>query len=336
MIYPKFIQENDIIGVCAPSMGLACKIKQNRLDSAIKHLNKHKIKIIETKHVRHDKHGRSCSAQKRAEEFMELVTNKDITAIICATGGDFLLEILPYLNLEKITKNVKWIQGYSDPTSLLYLITTKLDIATSYSYNIGGFGSYNWHHTVEDNLNILSGKQTKQTSLDKYEKEAFEEITGLENYNLDSTVVWKSFNKEISITGRLIGGCIDILTELLGTPYDYTKNFIDKYQNDGIIWYFDNCELTCEDLTRTLWKFKECGWFNHTKAILFGRSACEDSYYNTSFQDTLKNSLESLNIPIIYDMDFGHIPPRLTMINGALTTINYKDGKGSIIYEDLK
>ena len=333
MKYPNFIQEFNTIGVCAPSMGLSHPIKQNKLNCAIKHFSEYNIKIIETKHVRCGNLGRSCDAKTRAKEFMELINNKVVNGIIMATGGDFLIEILPYLNYEDISNNIKWIQGYSDPTSILYLITTKLDIATIYSHNISGFGMKNWHHTIKNNFDILMGKNIIQNSLDKYEKNSLEEVTGLEEYNLDTNVLWKSFNTNVNISGRLIGGCIDILTELLGTPYDYTNEFIERYKNDGIIWYFDNCELSCEDLTRTLWKFKECGWFKHCKGILFGRSLCENSYYDISFSNTLKYSLDDLNIPIIYDMDFGHIPPRLTMINGALAHIQFNNNKGSICYE---
>lgn len=333
MIYPSFLKENDTIGVCAPSMGLAHPIKQNKLECAIKHFNEFKINVIETKHVRCANIGRSCDAKIRAQEFMELINNSNIKAIITATGGDFLLEILPYINFNDIQNNPKWIQGYSDPTSLLYIITTKLDIATIYGHNISGFGMAIWHKSIKQNFDILSGKNILQTNFEKYEKNSLEEITGLEEYNLDTKVEWKSFDNEVNITGRLIGGCIDLITELCGTPYDYTNNFINRYKDDGIIWYFDNCELSCEDLTRTLWKFKECGWFHHTNGILFGRSLCEHSYYNISFKETLKSSLGELNIPIIFDMDFGHIPPRNTMINGAFTHIKYKDGKGSIEYE---
>ena len=333
MIYPNFIKENNTIGVCAPSMGLSIPIKQNKLNCAIEHFNKYNIKVIETNHVRCNELGRSCDAKTRAKEFMELINNKNINGIIMATGGDFLIEVLPYLKFDEIASNPKWIQGYSDPTSILFTVTTKLDIATSYSHNMSGFGMNEWHYTIKNNLDILTGKNIIQNSLDRYEKNSLEEITGLESYNLDTEVKWKSFNDSVDIKGRLIGGCIDILTEILGTPYDYTLDFIERYKNDGIIWYFDNCELTCEDLTRTLWKFKECGWFKYTKAILFGRSLCETSYYDVSFSDTLKNSLSDLNIPIIYDMDFGHIPPRLTMINGAIAHITYQDNKGSIEYE---
>ena len=52
--------------------------------------------------------------------------------IMAATGGDFLFDILPHLNPSIIQENIKWIMGASDPTGLVYPITTKYDIATLY------------------------------------------------------------------------------------------------------------------------------------------------------------------------------------------------------------
>ena len=44
--------------------------------------------------------------EKRAKEFMELIKNKDVNIIFTAKGGDFLLEILPYIDFEEIKKNL--------------------------------------------------------------------------------------------------------------------------------------------------------------------------------------------------------------------------------------
>ena len=33
---------------------------------------------------------------------------------------------------------------------------------------------------------------------------------------------------EIETSGRCIGGCLDVLKDLFGTPYDTTKQFLDK------------------------------------------------------------------------------------------------------------
>lgn len=51
---------------------------------------------------------------------------------MCASGGEFLLEILPYIDFDLLKNNPKFVCGFSDPTGLLYPITTKCDIATIY------------------------------------------------------------------------------------------------------------------------------------------------------------------------------------------------------------
>ena len=335
MIYPKFIEEKALIGVTAPSNGITKKEKLYRLDSAIKKLSEQGFNIKETSNVRTSIKGKSSDSKTQAKELLELFQDKDVTSIICASGGDFLLEILPYIDFNIIKKNPKWLQGYSDPTSLLYIITTTLDIATIYSNNFCAFGMNPWHKSLSDNLEILKGNLIKQTSFDKYENTYQDYIIGDEPYLLTEPVYWKNLNNEeiIEVTGRIIGGCIDCLNDLFGTRFDNTINFIEKYKDDGIIWYFDNCELSNDQLIRTLWKFKNHGYFNHTKGIIFGRSAKVSSYYDISLEDALKHSLNDLNIPIIIDTDIGHIAPRITIINGSIATITSTKGKGSISFK---
>ncbi len=192
-----------------------------------------------------------------------------------------------------------------------------------------------WHESLENNWDILEGNILEQNSFDYYESMGKEEITGLEEYHLDTPVYWKNLNDEekIEMKGRMIGGCIDIITELFGTRFDKTKEFIKKYKDDGIIWYFDNCELSMEDLVRTLWKFKDNGWFQYSKGIIFGRSACCVSNSGLTLKSAVKRVMKDTNIPIILDADFGHVPPRMTIINGAYATITSKDGKGTIRFE---
>ena len=54
------------------------------------------------------------------------------------------------------------------------------------------------------------------------------------------------------------------------------------------------------------------------------------SLYNKTFKETVLSQLKDLNIPIIIDIDIGHISPRMTIINGAIAKITSKSGKGQI------
>ena len=335
MIYPTFIKKGDTIGISAPSNGITRKVKVRELNMAIQKLNEKGYQILEAPHVRFNLDCASSDARTRALELESLYKNQDVKAIICATGGEFLLEMLSYFDFSVVKNNIKWLQGYSDPTGLLFTITTNYDIATIYGHNFVGFGMDPWHESIENNLKILEGDLILQKSFSMYEGEWVERVLGTEEYTLDTPVYWKNLNGEekIEIEGRMIGGCIDIITELFGTRFDKTKEFIEKDKEDGIVWYFDNCELSSEDLVRTLWKFKDNGWFNHCNGIIFGRSACHESNFGISIEEAIKRVLGDTNIPIIIDADFGHVPPRMTIINGGYAIITSKNGKGTIKFE---
>lgn len=335
MIYPEFIRERDIIGVSAPSAGLTEPLRINTLNNAVKKFEEKGYKILLTPNVRKNEDGVSSSATIRSLELASLYQNKDVKAIICAKGGEFLVEMLSCFDFSVVQKNIKWLQGYSDPTGLLFTITTNLDIATIYGSNFAGFGMDTWHESLENNLDILEGKLLMQKSFLKYESMRVDMVTGREGYHLDTPVYWKTLNqgKEVSFKGRIIGGCIDIITELFGTRFDKTKEFIEKYKGDGIIWYFDNCELSMEDMVRTLWKFKDNGWFQYTTGIIFGRSATNYSNMGITLEDALNRVLGDLDLPIIIDADIGHVPPRMTIINGAYTMVYCKDGKGTLEFQ---
>ena len=149
MIYPEFLKENDFIGITAPSAGVGCKLES--FEKSLNSLNKSGFNIIETENVRKDSFV-SSTALERANQIDKLVNDDKVKMVLSATGGDFLIEILPLLNLDNIAKNPKWFMGYSDPTTLLYLITTKLDIATLYGVNAGSFDQTVLHESLKNNI----------------------------------------------------------------------------------------------------------------------------------------------------------------------------------------
>lgn len=325
MLYPKFLEKNDIIGITAPSQGVGNNLKS--FEKSLNNLRKYGYNIKETESVR-NKGITSTTGEKRSVELDELITDKNVKMIICASGGDFLVDMLPFVNWDNIRKNPKWIMGYSDPTALLYITTTKLDIATLYGCNAGSFDQTNLHDCLKNNLKILSGNILEQKSFKLYQKNWLEETDG---YNLTEPVYWESLNaEEIDITGRIIGGCLDCLKDLIGTPYDCTKTFIEKYKEDGIIWYFDVCELSVEVFYRTLFQMKEAGWFKYMKGMIVGRVAIPSCFYkDLSYQGALKKLFP--NIPLIFNADIGHVPPKMTVINGSMACIRCKNGEGVLI-----
>jgi len=335
MRYPEFIKSGDTIGVTAPSDGLKNDVDFIRFVRAAKKLEELGIHTLETKNVRQSIKSRSSSGKERAEQFMELWENPEISAIVSAKGGDFLCEMLPYLDFERLKKNPKWFQGYSDNTGIEFTLTTLSDIASIYCNNYGDFGMEDWHPAVENNYQILSGNLLEQKNFTMCEDNFYDKVTGAEGYNLTKEVQWRNIrgNEPVSMNGRLLGGCLDVLLALCGTKYDGVNNFAKKYQEDGIVWFLESFNLSGELLLLGLWQLKEAGWFENAKGFVFGRPCFFNTFTDTTYDEAVMSVLGEYNVPIILDADIGHRLPQFTMINGALGKVSLAHGIGSLTME---
>lgn len=342
MIYPANLEKGFNIGVTATSSGNEDEVDFRRLDNAIKNFEGYGYPVITTPNVRRDDtKGRSSDAMTRAKELLDLIKDPNIRTIIAAGGGDYLVEMLPFVDFMVIKDNPKWVQGFSDTTGLTFTITTNLDIATIYSYNFGTFGMGNWHRSLSDNLHILEGNDIIQSSFDLYQDGYYERITGLEEFVLEKEVEWTNIHpmganddsQGINIQGRILGGCLDVLLNLVGTRFDKTVEFIEKYKADGILWFLESYSLNSGSIVRGLWQLREAGWFKNARGFIFGRPAMYATEYDISYKEAIYSVLGELGLPIILDADIGHKPPQFTIINGSIAKIKSKNKKGTIIFE---
>lgn len=338
MIYPRFIREGDTIGVTACSAGKSEELDAVRMDNAATQLKNAGYTVIETDNCRKCHRGRSSDAKTRINELEELLYNEQISYILMCSGGDYLVEIIDLLNFNLIQQKKKWLQGYSDPTGLLYTVTVNTELATIYGNNYGDFGMEEWHSSIRDNISFLEGswdyeKGFIQKSYTKYQDGFLEKRTGLEGYDLSADVCWMNISggKDIKAEGRMLGGCLDVLINLVGTKFDKTLEFIEKYKDDGIIWYIESFDLNSERLYLGLWTLKQAGWFDTVKAFLFGRPTFFSSGYDITYEETVLSVIKDIGAPIVLDACFGHKPPRLTIVNGAFGKLCSSKGRGSLL-----
>ena len=347
MRYPEKLKENDIIGITAPSCGFTEEIDLLRIENSKKKLEEKGFKVIETENVRKQERGRSSSKQERAKEFMKLLKNPKVKSIILAAGGDFLCEMLDELDFDEIKKlEPKWLQGYSDVTNLGFVFTTNLDIATIYGPTYKTFGMENWHISLENSIKLMQKKEFIQNSYEKCTKPFIPGVESLENdieqnpykgYDLTEPVKWINLNneKKIEFRGRAIGGCFDVIQNLIGTKYDKIKQYIEKYKKDGIIWFLEVFESSTPLFFCNLWKMKNAGYFENCNGIIFGRPLIMREDYEISYKEMIKDAIGDLNIPIILDSDIGHIAPQIPIVNGSIMEVKSFAGKGSIKCEFL-
>lgn len=317
MIYPQFIKKGETIGISALSAGVGEKIESYL--SSLAHLKEDYL-IKESASVR-NKGLRAERAEIRASEFNRLYGDRDVKLMMMAAGGDFLLETLDKIDYKAIVKEPKWLIGASDPTSLLYYLTTAYDIATLYGFNAGSFaGNFPY---ITKALGYLKGELKPQCNYHYYQS-TDDFIAGKLDFTLP--VQWKSSSAVLKVKGRLLGGCLDVLKDIIGTEYDATAKFMARYRDEGIIWYFDNFALSAESFYRTLLQFRYAGYFRTCKAILVGRTLFPQSETGMDYQEALKLAFK--DVPYLYDIDIGHTLPKMILINGAILTVDYQDGQG--------
>lgn len=340
MRYPDKLNKGDFIGVTAISAGAKDEMELLRFENAIKNLEKLGYKVKITSNCKTNSNGKSSSGKKRAEEFMELYNDKDIKAIILFCGGDFACEVLEYLDFEEISKlPPKWIMGYSDCTNLTLTFNILCDIASIYGPTFKSFGMKNLHESLLNSLRLMEKEEFTQNSYEKCEKidsEEKERNNPYYEFDLVENVKWinlkgKNDNNEISFKGRCIGGCIDLLREvIIGSKFDKLKEYCDKYKEDGIIWFLEEFEGNTPEHYRSLWRMKNMGLFENCKGIIFGRPLMVREDYEMSYNQACLDALEDLNIPIITDCDIGHLAPQIPIVSGSILEVYSKDGKGTI------
>ena len=329
IIYPNKLKTGDTVGITAVSM----PANEEKIDIAINNLKELGLKVVETSNVRSTGIV-SSDGKRRAEEFLELYKNPDVKYIIAARGGEFLMEMLPYLKGHEdiIRNNVKWFQGFSDPSLLNLYITTNFNIATINMENISDYAMKPRFKSLQDSLDFMFKDENEfvQESFEKYQKQEFEE-GNLKGYNLTEKNIYECDTNNVKFEGRLIGGCIDVFNMISGTDLDKIEEFVSQFDDDGVIWYLDNCELAPCEFYRRLWYMKQKNYFKNVKGFLIGRSFMQ---YNNNefftFKDAVERALRELNVPIVYNVDTGHIPPQMYMINGSYAIFEYNNGKGKL------
>jgi muramoyltetrapeptide carboxypeptidase len=115
---------------------------------------------------------------------------------------------------------------------------------------------------------------------------------------------------------------LDVIAMLCGSAYGDLAGFARDYAPEGLLVYLDNCDFNTAQYGRALHHLKLAGWFNAANAILIGRTAAE-AVEGFTQRDALVDALGDLDIPILYDLDIGHLPPQLMLVNGALATLTF-------------
>lgn len=337
MRYPKFLPDEGTIGFVAPAFGCATEPYKSAFDNALKKFESMGYKCILGPNCYEDRGiGISNTPDLCGLEINGAYTSEESDVIISCGGGEMMCEVVPYINFENIGNvEPKWFMGFSDNTNFVFLSATLADTAAIYGPCAATFGMEVWHQAVQDAFDLLKGKISAVHNYDKWELEGIkDEEHPLAGYNCTEKMVPVVFDtKEDEFSGRLLGGCMDCLINLTGTKYDKVSEFCDRYKDDGIIWFLEACELNVMSIRRAIWHMKNAGWFKYVKGFLIGRPMCiGEEMFGIDHYRAVTDLLKEYQVPIIMDLDIGHMPPMMPLVCGAKANVMYKEDKVQIEY----
>ena len=338
MKYPEFLQKNGTIGYVAPSFGCAIEPYKSAFANALGKFKAMGYKADIGPNV-YEESGIGISSTPRncGEELNDSYCGNQNDVIISCGGGELMCEVVPFIDFDRIrAAKPKWYMGFSDNTNFTFLSTTICDTAAIYGPCASAFGMEPWHESVQDAFDVLCGRQKEVHNYDKWEREwTKDEEHPLLPYNVTEPVYIRRFpDREAVFEGRLVGGCMDCLVNLLGTEFDHVAEFNERYADEGIIWFLEACDLNIMSIRRAIWHMKHAGWFSHVRGFLIGRPLCfGEEMFGIDQYRAVTDLLSEYQVPVIMDLDIGHLSPMMPMVSGAYAKVHSEGNSFELVYE---
>lgn len=264
----------------------------------------------------------------RAKDLMDAFEDQSIRAIFCAIGGDDTIRILPYINYDTIHKNPKIFMGYSD-TTINHFMMYKAGLVSFYGPSIiCEFGEY---------VNMFDYTKTAVQDILFHDSAQYAILPSPEWS--DDWVMWdeknihtaKNLKKDVHgyeilqgngiVQGRLLGGCIDVFMMAIGTEIWPSLN----EWKDAILFFDTSEDKPSPNFVKwTLRNLAAQGILKVLKGIIVGKPQGEVYYeeYKEVIIQVISVEEHLINLPILYNVNFGHAMPIGIIQYGIMAEIN--------------
>ncbi|MFI7102255.1 S66 peptidase family protein [Streptomyces sp. NPDC050161] len=266
----------------------------------------------------------SAPASDRAAELMAMLTDPHIRAVVPPWGGETAIDLLPLLDWERLrAAEPTWLVGFSDMSTVLTPLTLLTGMATVHGNNLMDT-PYRVLEGLVSWLDIAAapqGHRFTQTPPGRHRSSGWDDYRAhpeVSSYTLDTPGSWTRLDADADVEaeGRLIGGCIETLCNIAGTPYLDVSSFARNESADGLLVYVEAADDDAFTICRNLHGMRLAGFFDRANAVLVGRTWAPGADSLTQHQAVL-DALGPLNLPVIADVECGHVPPYLPLVNGA-------------------
>jgi muramoyltetrapeptide carboxypeptidase LdcA involved in peptidoglycan recycling len=324
------LRPGDTIGIVAPSWCGPARYP-HRMEHGIKFLESIGYRIVVSRHAYGNRGSVSGTPEERASDLHELFGDSAVRAIIAAIGGGHSCHLLPFLDWDLIKRNPKIFMGFSDITVLNLSIYTRTGLTT---FNgpmvISDFGEDPTpnSYTLDNAWRALcqSNPLGEITPADRWTDEFMywateETIAPTRSFCRSPGWTWL---KPGMAQGRLVGGCIESLQHLRGTPF--WPDF------EGTILFLETSEEVPSPsaVDAMLQDYENMGAFGKISGLLIGRPMGYSEARKQELRSIILERTQRYSFPIITDMDFGHTAPTFTLPIGCGAHIDSKERRFSI------
>ncbi len=281
------------------------------------------VRVVEMPHTLSSPHFLHQNPQARADDLMRAFADPAIDGIISTIGGEDSIRLIPYLDLDVIRKNPKIFMGYSD-TTVSHFMCHKAGLGSFYGPSImagfaenGGIFPY-MRRAVWQVLFSDQPIGEVPVNMDGWTAEKLDwsdPALQAQKRKKNPSAGWKCLQGQGVHQGRLIGGCVEVLDWLRGTPL-----WPDPSVWKNAVLFLETSEEapSPEAVQRILRAFAACGILEEINAILFGRpggnvpvSVFQD--YDRMLTGFVKNELSRPHLPLFTRLDFGHTDPMMVL-----------------------
>lgn len=341
---PKPLAAGDLIAITAPSSGVPPS-RHARLDRALEALRQRGYRVLEGTCLRAEHQQASAPAAQRAAELMRFLHDPEVAAVMPPWGGERAIELLPLLDFEALAAlPPKWIVGFSDLSTLQLPLLLRAGWSSLHGPNLMEHGAAEVDATTAGVWPLLAAApgETLQQPASRAFRGAGQQVDwGVDpaaGFRLSEPTQWARLDgaaAPLTLQGRLIGGCLDTIARLAGTPYGDLPGFVRACGSAGTLLFLENCEMAPCELLRALSSLRLHGWFDGLAGLLLGRSAGPATQGDLGTRQVLLDVLGDLPLPVLVDLDIGHVPPQLSLLQGGLARLHF-DGAGGGWVEQRK
>lgn len=331
--YPAPLRPGDVVGVTAPSSGVA-PAHRPRLEVACDLLRSQGY-AVRTGRCLDGTGVVSAPARERAAELEEMLCDPAVRAIVPPWGGELAVDLLPLLDWDRVAAaEPTWVVGYSDISTLITPLTLLTGWASVHGANLMDtpYRQPEGLATWWDLCGPTVGGEVVQRSPGRFQDAVFVDYAvqpGVTELELDAVGTWRRLDSDapVTLTGRLLGGCVETLTNLTGTPYLDVAAWADAHAPEGVLVYVEAAAEGALTVGRHLHGMRLAGFFDRAVGVLVGRTAAPDAP-GYAQRDAVMDALGPLGVPVVADVECGHVAPRMPMVNGALATAEWAPGRG--------